>query len=472
MSDLRIFRSDSPPQPSDVRELKAFLEGSQVEDERALQTLLEEHPQLVGILGFSEFVSEYPLYKTNSENITDVSDLRRRDRADLIAAATSPILESYRAANIIELKSASRRIAERAVGFRLSLDAAHAIEQLHEYRQWLTTIPQNRAALARLNWDIRWPSLSLIMGRAEEFTHNPGQLEEIRSHLLDRGVRLFTVDDILRVATNHVDNRVIPPQVVDWYFDSRPAAPISETTIQLVGAIVDDFQRTLDAALQDPSSLISLPYRAFEELTAEIYRRLGYHVELTPQRRDGGVDILAETTVGGVSIPLIIECKQLSSGKKVNVADVRSLYGVKVDQKAAKSVLITTGTLTADARRFVESHASEIQVFDMEGLIAQIATVSNQNRLSPKRFLEIPLREDGLAHFPDIVAAGKRSVLKLLMVDANASKEQLWKAAVEGIDWEFPVKVVAHERGWEAANAAVKQGLAEFEILRQAEKKT
>jgi len=375
MDDLRIFRSESAPRTSDVRELKAFLEGSQIEDERAFQRLLERHPRLVGVIGFTEFISEYPLYKTNPENLPDVADLRRRDRADLIAAATSPILDSYRAANIIELKSASRRIAERSVGFRLSLDAMHAVQQLHEYRHWLTTIPQNREALSRLNWDIRWPSLCLIMGRAEEFTHNPGQFEEIRSHLMDQGVRLFTVDDILRIATEHVNNRTIPPQVVDWYFASAARSSLSETSVQLAGAIVEDFQRMLEVAMQDPSSLASMPYRAFEELIAEIYRRLGFQVEVKTNGADRGMDILAEMTVGSVSFPLMIECKQVPFGKRVGLAEVMRLYGIKTLHKGVKVILITTGALTADAKRFVQSHASEIQVLRLTELMTQIASV-------------------------------------------------------------------------------------------------
>jgi hypothetical protein len=337
----------------------------------------------VGVIGFTEFVSEYPLYKTNPENLPDVADLRRRDRADLIATATSPILDSYRAANIIELKSASRRIADRPVGFRLSVDAMHAVQQLHEYRHWLTTIPQNREALSRLNWDIRWPSLSLIMGRAEEFTRNPGQLEEIRSHLLDQGVRLFTVDDILRIATEHINNRIIPPQVVDWYFGSAAGTGLKETSVQLAGAIVDDFQRALDVAIQEPSSLSSMPYRAFEELVAEVYRRLGFQVEVNRSHLDNGVDLLATTTVASISIPLMIQCKQVRSDRKVDLRDVMSLHGITVLEKSAKVVLITNGTLTADAKQFVQSHASEIQVFDFVELMAQITSVRSRESPPP-----------------------------------------------------------------------------------------
>ena len=83
---LRVFRASAAPTADDVRELKAFLEGSRASDEKSLQRLLERHPFLVGILGFSDFISEVPIYKVDENNEPELLNLHRRDRADLIAA--------------------------------------------------------------------------------------------------------------------------------------------------------------------------------------------------------------------------------------------------------------------------------------------------------------------------------------------------------------------------------------------------
>src|SRR5689334_11030436 len=116
----RVFDSRQPVTEKDIRALHEFLDGPWISDEKKLQKLLEQHPALVGPLGFVEFVSEFPIYKVNTENTVDLMDLRRRDRADLIAATQSPIQPSYKSANLIELKSAGLNIADRNVGFRLS----------------------------------------------------------------------------------------------------------------------------------------------------------------------------------------------------------------------------------------------------------------------------------------------------------------------------------------------------------------
>jgi restriction system protein len=42
-----------------------------------------------------------------------------------------------------------------------------------------------------------------------------------------------------------------------------------------------------------PELLHSLPPRKFEEVIASVFRQGGFEVELTPETRDGGIDIIA-----------------------------------------------------------------------------------------------------------------------------------------------------------------------------------
>lgn len=45
--------------------------------------------------------------------------------------------------------------------------------------------------------------------------------------------------------------------------------------------------------LTNPQYMRTMDARRYEELVAEMFRRKGYHVELTPPARDRGVDIIA-----------------------------------------------------------------------------------------------------------------------------------------------------------------------------------
>jgi hypothetical protein len=188
----------------DVRALAVFLSASDEASEGQLQTLLKSHPALLSVLGFSEFCTEFPLRK-DAPHGGMIPQALRDDRADLIASRQSQVVRPdtgtpYCSAHIVELKRASGRLAERSFGSRLSSTAARGVEQLKEYRRWLVEVPENRRAVAQLGWDVRDPMLFLLMGRDSEFTRNPGQLDEIRASMLAQGVRLFTIDDLLRRA--------------------------------------------------------------------------------------------------------------------------------------------------------------------------------------------------------------------------------------------------------------------------------
>ena len=371
---LRVIRASAPPTVADIRELKAFLEGSSAEDEKSLQHLLECHPSLVGVLGFSEFLSEVPVFKPNAQNEPDVSDLRRRDRADLIAARTSPLVSSYRCANIIELKGATRSIVERSVGFRLSDDTHEAVQQLHEYRSWLTTIPQNKALLKRLQWDVRWPTLTLIMGRNSEFSLNPGQLEEVRSRLIGSDVTLYTVDDVLERATTHVEKRILPPSVVDWF--GAPASAVSGANLHLAGAVIDRLGDALIIAAQDPSSLASMPPRAFEELVAQLYRRLGYSTQLAVGPGDTGVDIVAERQLADEQVIIAVQCKQFSTDRVVGLEDIQRFKGALLASGLAEGHLVTTGKFSTASKALFESRP-RIMLVDLERLIEMLKQALN-----------------------------------------------------------------------------------------------
>jgi uncharacterized protein YbaR (Trm112 family) len=225
MNDLPIIRvAAGGPTPADIQALSEFMRSSGSADERALQSLLERHPLLIGVLGFSHFLSEFPIAKR--DNLGKVpSDRRMRDRADLITARTSSLIEPnrspYRSTHVVELKRANERLASRTHGFRLSDAASQAIQQAEEYAYWLTTVPENRVSISRIGWDVRSPMLYVIMGREEEFRDNPGQLEEIRAMFQRRSVTLWTVDQLLREAertrglTSNIQALVIPTADAD-----------------------------------------------------------------------------------------------------------------------------------------------------------------------------------------------------------------------------------------------------------------
>lgn len=95
-------------------------------------------------------------------------------------------------------------------------------------------------------------------------------------------------------------------------------------------------------------SIRNLSWKDFEELVGEAYRRQGYSVTENPGvGPDGGIDLILRRD-GELTI---VQCKQWRV-YKVGVEKVRELYGVQVSENASKSVLITSGFFTQEAKNF------------------------------------------------------------------------------------------------------------------------
>ena len=123
------------------------------------------------------------------------------------------------------------------------------------------------------------------------------------------------------------------------------------------------------SALNDKNALYSLTSREFEQLVAELFERQGFDVELTPETRDGGCDIIATKSIGGLPFMLLIECKRYAIDNPVDVSLIRSLLGVQTDRKANKGVLVTTSRFTKPARDFAERQQHLISLIDIDDLM-------------------------------------------------------------------------------------------------------
>lgn len=94
--------------------------------------------------------------------------------------------------------------------------------------------------------------------------------------------------------------------------------------------------------------ITSMNWIEFEGLVGEYYRHQGYKVKQNLSHApDGGVDI--ELFKNGKIT--LVQCKHWKA-RKVGVSVLRELYGVLLDRKAEKMVVVTSGEFTLDAQRF------------------------------------------------------------------------------------------------------------------------
>jgi len=141
--------------------------------------------------------------------------------------------------------------------------------------------------------------------------------------------------------------------------------------------VVVDFGRLLEVVARRPHEAYQLPSRRFEELIGHIFERLGYHVELTPESRDGGYDISAVRRAE-TDVRLLIECKRYTPPNKVGRPIVQRLAGVLADRdvQATKGIIATTSTFSSDALQYLEMNRWRLEGRDLEGILDWIRRVS------------------------------------------------------------------------------------------------
>ncbi len=113
--------------------------------------------------------------------------------------------------------------------------------------------------------------------------------------------------------------------------------------------INDDLMRYI---AEEPMSMHELSPREFEKIIAELFRKLGYEVELTKQTRDGGVDIyIAEKTNIGKFL-FLVECKHYAPNRLIGIEVIRNMYGVlgMNKRKPTGGIIATTSHFTKGVR--------------------------------------------------------------------------------------------------------------------------
>jgi hypothetical protein len=117
---------------------------------------------------------------------------------------------------------------------------------------------------------------------------------------------------------------------------------------------------------QNPETLFAIHPRQFEQLIAHLFDDRGYSVELTPQSRDGGRDVIVRAQTGFGDLLFLVECKRNRPNRPVSVGLVRSLLGVVEDEEATMGVLITTSSFTKNALELGERHKYRLKLKDFE----------------------------------------------------------------------------------------------------------
>lgn len=149
----------------------------------------------------------------------------------------------------------------------------------------------------------------------------------------------------------------------------------------LVSAIRSVSRRKLLDRQRDIESLRSLPWREFEYLVGEAYRRQGYDVE---EAGGGGADGGVDLVLRGHGETVLIQCKQWKA-RQVGVDKVRELFGVVTAERADRGILVTSGNFTRDAQSFaVGKPLTLVDGTELARLVSEVQKASDKPEPAPE----------------------------------------------------------------------------------------
>lgn len=103
----------------------------------------------------------------------------------------------------------------------------------------------------------------------------------------------------------------------------------------------------------------------------------GYTVELTPQTRDGGKDIIVTQKTDLGDFCIYVECKKYDRSNPVRVKLIRELYGTVMADNVTAGLMVTTSYYTKDAYEYRETVKNRIHLKDYQDLIYDISKLKS-----------------------------------------------------------------------------------------------
>lgn len=169
----------------------------------------------------------------------------------------------------------------------------------------------------------------------------------------------------------------VPIKAVDQIFEKTELYPIRLKIEEQAVAVekkldleICEVNRELIEYLdKHPELLYSLPPRKFEFLVADILRGMGYDVTVTPQTRDGGVDIIAvfKSPIG--PILTVVECKRYDKHRKIGVEIVeRFLFTIREKFRAACGLIATTSSFSQDSLEYGKNYQWQLMLKDFTAI--------------------------------------------------------------------------------------------------------
>jgi len=161
-----------------------------------------------------------------------------------------------------------------------------------------------------------------------------------------------------------------------------PAPPADDESVGLVAEDIEETTR--DFVLKQLAT--ELKGHPLAEFVAQLLGAMGFHVRVSPEGPDGGVDIIAHKDELGFEPP-IVKVQVKSTEGSVGDPIVSALYGKVTAHEYG--LLVTLGSFTSQAETFARSK-SNLRLIDGDGLVGLI--FRHYDQLDAKYKALLPLK--------------------------------------------------------------------------------
>lgn len=118
---------------------------------------------------------------------------------------------------------------------------------------------------------------------------------------------------------------------------------------KIVAAVIDLAKQCARLIANDPGGLDALEWRDMERMLAEIFKRFGFEVILTPGSKDKGKDLILHCTVRGTKRSYIVEIKHWRSRKRVGKRYLSDFVNVIAREQHERGLYLATYGFSSDA---------------------------------------------------------------------------------------------------------------------------
>jgi hypothetical protein len=162
----------------------------------------------------------------------------------------------------------------------------------------------------------------------------------VSNALLDFETKKFD-EDVYPVKFQHVDFITLR----NWI----ESLEIKEAGSKVIDILKECTQHIIMAILNNPNLLMDLEWLDIERMVAELFRGIGFRVELTPATKDGGKDIILELEEKVEKRTYIIEIKHWRSKQKAGKKVIDKFVKIVVKEKRTAGLFLSTYGVSDDA---------------------------------------------------------------------------------------------------------------------------